>query len=244
MEPCTIPVRLRCFPCENHNHQHPTCSSIQRLCFVCAIRFLQLDCPPRTRCERIKCLTCHTTCDPRTLHPSTFYEKDFLLMSLDTCHDYTCPYDCDFVGNHNMLERHLFNTCPHRFVFCEACLYFVRESDVQHKIVCPRYEACRFCHVFLPQRELSHHLSSSHGKKYCRYCRDVIDVESSHEENCMYRLVRCSCCHTSMHLHLFFQHVKTMRENQLSMIQRLETELVKEKNKFRDLERATPVDIE
>lgn len=195
-ESVRVPVRLTCFPCDVKPGQ-PSCNSITRVCLCCAREYLQLN---KKRGDRIairKCLTCPATVQCAHLSSYNSYEKDFLIMSLDTRDDYQCPHECSFQGTQNNLNHHLHSECPRRIVFCKLCrAVYPAEDENAHAAVCPERFCCVKCNEHIPIYEQKAHYQDMHDMQKCRFCHELVESNgfSAHYEACPERPRDCPQC--------------------------------------------------
>lgn len=225
-----IPVRLL-FPCVERPGEI-RCNSIQRYCLLCARRYLELN---KSRAERpciIKCPLCPATLNPRRLNASAAYEKDFLLMTIDTRNDIRCPYDekgCKFDGNHMDLHKHVVSECPHRKVYCQLChATYTASLEDDHVFECIGRVCCDVCEERIPHDDIDAHLRDEHHVARCGDCGGIIfydEEEDTHRIVCPMRPVQCTHCNefhpaSEYHNHLI-HHIDGVQANIHSINQNL-----------------------
>ena len=215
-----IPVRITGFACGKRERG---CNSCVRICYECAMRYLQLDRSVEERKSSIKCLTCSATLDPKTVFkPKTVMEKDYLYMSMDPCSNYRCiasASGCVYQGSQNEIDRHFTTSCPYRFIECR-CGELVSgvENVRRHRSKCLFYIRCpvKECKdTFVDKYEVETHLLREHGQMICAHteCRKVVNAEQFEQhikQDCIYRLVRCPCedCNLSVRFFDLHHHVR------------------------------------
>jgi len=195
MECPRVPVKFICFPCTKRDPSRPSCHSMSRSCLVCARNYLELNKAKETRSHRKKCLFCPEECYPEMLNASRAYEKDFLLMSMDTEKTHKC-HSCDFTGGQTELDHHLRLECPDRFEYCTHCRKSFQVSDNEHKRSCPLYVNCRMCPDYILADKIQEHYQSAHSRRLCSYCTGLFPMHEEHE--CGYQVVSCTICHANI----------------------------------------------
>lgn len=208
---CRIPVRFKCFPCPNDPGK-PNCSSVIRVCLSCAREYLQLNKPRSHRVEERKCLLCPAVCAPRRLNATLAYEKDFLIMTMDT-NTYSCFHSeqgCDFTGRQNELDRHIQHECPHRTIFCTYCntFYMARDMDT-HKRECSGWFLCHYCQQYVQVEKMDAHYREHHVER-CNQCGEFVssgDLQQHKHTRCLFRNVECTLCNTRMYACLLRDHL-------------------------------------
>lgn len=193
LDPARVPVRFTCFPCVR-DMSRPSCNSITRVCLMCAREYLQLNQPRHERDATRKCLICNATCSPSMLNATSAYEKDYLIMSLDTIQRFSCS-KCPFEGTHHELDHHYCTTCPERYEHCRTCRRSFQASDQGHKMRCPEYIECSECREYIHIGIMYDHYLVDHQMEYCAYCTDWYKVETNHPVHCPKRFVECLECH-------------------------------------------------
>lgn len=176
----SVPVRLKCFPCDTRRNG-PTCNSVIRVCLSCARGYLQLNTPREERDLWRKCLVCSSFTAPPLLNAKSAYEKDYLVMSMDKRTDIECPHEgCSFTGNQNELDRHLGTECTFRVAYCQDCREFYRcDKWETHCKTCRGWRECILCKKKLRRRDLRQHQQHDHnlntsGRSGCSWCKKVL----------------------------------------------------------------------
>ena len=200
--PPLIPVWFTCFPCRR-DPANPTCSSLCRVCMTCARKYLESDMKKAERSTRKRCLQCQAFVNPKTLTVSNpGYEKDFLMMSLDSRKRHCIFHDrgCEYMGTQMEILHHSLQECAERDKPCDGCHKVMRANKLsKHIEECNYYEACPYeknCGYWL-KRKMEDHLRDVHQRKVCSLCSDMVpleDVEQHEQEECVMRLLKCTIC--------------------------------------------------
>jgi hypothetical protein len=219
LEKCVIPVEITCFGCATIQTK-PSCFSFQRVCFVCATMYMELNKPYHKRSTTKRCLICPAECNPRALSEKTWYRKDFMLMRMDTSIDVHCPCEkCSFTGSHIDVEKHYTGDCPYTITSCLCNTYVSRCDMISHKKQCSFYRECSKCSEFLLVTEYERHLQDIHNMIVCLVCKDItsLDIADHLEQECNFRLVHCVHCRKyirskELHQH-YVEHAVEIRYN-------------------------------
>ena len=190
-----IPVELTCFPCGKDTSKI-TCFSLQRMCYFCAIRFLELDVDPEKREFHKKCLFCGTMVRLNEVRTLKAFRYDFSLMNADS-RKLVCLYCRDFKGYSIQIIRHMAETCVESPKECICGDIFTLSTEKQHKLSCHHYRVCMECLESIPETEFRSHQFQQHHKTQCSACHLYIDNEEfiHHTvQKCMERLVSCDLC--------------------------------------------------
>lgn len=214
------PVHMLPFPCKTHNNIQqgiPSCNDTVIVCMPCAQQYLHMNqFPVHSRPDRVKCLICESTCNPRTLFRSAdAFQKDFTYMRLDNTNNYPCFHEelgCKFTGTQSSLDRHLRHQCLYRTVKC-ICGFYCKAVEMDHHIlVCSHHKSCTFC-LPLQKRfsidEISQHIIQEHGKVACTSCSEWIDCDKRniHEDQCPQKIIACEICNQFCYQGYFEEHV-------------------------------------
>lgn len=189
-----IPVRFICFRCEATTGR-PTCNSMFRCCLLCARTYLELNKVRSDRTSYKKCPLCPCKVDPRTLSAKNAYEKDFVLMDLDSRNNHRCIHEeCSFTGSQLDLNRHISSECEYRLVNCCECksAYFPFLQRDRHVSECTQYLSCPVCAERVPKRVYEYHVVQQHRYERCSDCG--IFVPPMH--NCPNKMIVCKFCHS------------------------------------------------
>lgn len=211
-----IPVRFLCFDCPRNNHQ-PTCNSMTRVCIQCAREYLQLNKPIAKRTAKRKCLLCPATISCQNITPQQAYEKDYLLMRLDTKPDYPCFHeDCRFTGTQMELDHHLQHDCLFRNVCCPHCKkhHPLHRTD-DHKKRCSGFTTCVFCSERTPTSLMRDHVLETHQKTFCTDCKTFIQTETmqDHPKKCPFHRRQCPYCRNKLFASGYYSHVSKHLED-------------------------------
>lgn len=215
-----VPVRFLCWPCVSKQGQ-PKCNSMTRVCITCARHYLELNQPRDERTPQRKCLTCPAIVRLSRLCAKNAYEKDYLLMSMDSRTDIPCPREdegCFFTGNQNELDRHLQSHCAFRTKWCQYCTTLYK-ANVNHASQCRGHTMCTMCTSYVPSIKLVEHKQEVHGIWTCYECKASVSVENRNQhcrEECPERFVSCEICHMGIKAKKYnthcLQHVVTMSQ--------------------------------
>lgn len=220
-----VPVRLF-FPCQKTSEQM-TCNSVQRYCLKCAQNYLELNKPIYERSPSVKCLLCPARLYPQQLTEQA-YEKDFLLMQLDTRTNIQCPYEpCTFTGTHYDVNTHVSSQCPYREKKCTLCQsVFMAREETDHEQVCIGRVMCEFCDMNVPFMDFTKHLQEEHNIIKCKECMMTFFQDETDDHQCPMRFVRCLYCiqqcramnyksHILTHIH-YLQNMNFQKEYEIS----------------------------
>jgi len=222
-----LPVKLRSnlFRCKRHPGK-PSCHDVTRLCLFCARKYLHMDKPMEERPETIKCLTCPKQVDPRRIRrPDFAYERDWMLMAMDTQKDHKCFYSpdgCSFVGDQSQLLRHIQTQCSYRLTGCKCGKIYPLHRMREHVHNCSLYRRCYFCNeteeVFIQIDQVVHHVENVHHMKYCfnNGCTLTVPIHEykNHcEQQCIFRIVQCAICDQSFMFHSLKTHMYDHLQN-------------------------------
>ena len=243
LDDCLIPVEIICFGC-GVTQLKPSCFSFNRVCYLCANKYLELDRPFHQRSPVKRCIFCPAECNPRTLSEKTWYRKDFLLMQMDTS-IVKCPNEnCDFQDIHVTVDRHYTKDCDHTITACVCNTYVPRSEMIAHKKKCSFFRECFECSKFFLVSEYERHLQESHGMIVCMICKHLssLTLTDHLEKECVYRLIYCTYCHKfirskDLQEH-YIEHAVELKHNVSLLhntIEREQTKLLKITNMCNDL---------
>ena len=221
--PVRVPVKIKAgFACETKKARggvDKPCNAILRACVTCVRTYLQLHLPSSQREVRKKCLVCPETINLQMLRDSaSCYEKDYLLMSLDSCTDYGCFHEalgCSFKGGQNDLDHHLQNDCEFRKMWCSCGTVYIAGEAQKHKETCPHYLRCLVggCTTYVRTNgELYEHLRQEHGVIRCCHmdCQELLPIDEYEDHiklTCLSRRVTCEDCNRTIRATCFKNHL-------------------------------------
>lgn len=158
LETCRVPVEITGFPCYSPDTIH--CHTMIRYCKACCIHLFELDRPPHERKQYLKCLYCDANMNPQSLATWPF-RTDHFLIRRDVAQDIPCPR-CDYCApNHQHLEKHCGETCPHKVTMVE--------EEKQDMVVCAECDKCTLlC--------MNEHLETECMMRWvpCKYCKEKV----------------------------------------------------------------------
>ena len=203
-----IPVKLKCFSCaevefekyppqQNEEKEddlsfHPPCSSFLRLCFFCAVQYLELHKNITERSSQKKCLFCPQYSLPPLLTFENALDIDFgLLKILSDLQDHQDHQDrqdrqdhhqppptllsCQFCHEYSTNDRlkmlaHIQKYCMEFKFPCPCTELIARKDWVHHIQECGLYSFCTQCEKWVDQMTFSKHMKELHCQCLCSYC--------------------------------------------------------------------------
>jgi len=239
LQPPLVPVEFICFPCPTEKGR-PGCHAIQRVCWMCARRFLELDSSHRS--FRKRCLYCQATVQAEeVLTEEVSFRFDFRLMSQEKTVR-SCPLseNCEFRGTPMELYTHGKNSCAYRWIRCHSpsCQqnYRVHQEQDHARQCASGFEACPAlnCSRWISNQNKNYrtdHLRETHGVTACFDCDELVsqteqDAMSHHlERTCPKRMVKCEICQKHVMRGDLVRHYQKDLELARSRRQTLETRI-------------------
>jgi len=239
LEDCIIPVEMTIFQCTLT--QDINCYSFKRMCESCVITYLELDKKYSSRNTFKKCLFCCSWVNPQEIVGKTAYKKDYLLMSLDT-RKLPCK-NCDFVGNHLELEKHVVKECKKKLVECNCNVVGPKDfiESKEHRKACAFFKQCLECDEYIYNNDFENHLRDSHEMIVCQFCQKptVLKVQEHLQLECSLRKMECKHCPKTMVANQYLEHLiehtkdcktrlgllKDLKIKEMSLFQRLSSEI-------------------
>jgi len=130
------------------------CGSLSVVCFLCAVRFLEMNVAPAERTRKPSCPLCRSP-DKRKDTNHEGFSPAFLCMSLET-ESRSCPLCPSYAGTPIELYRHIRQDCPGWEIPCveHGCKnYHPRGKREEHQQTsCHAFQTCIMC-PFRIQRE-------------------------------------------------------------------------------------------
>ena len=199
-----VPVRFTCFDCCTRMDP-PNCHSVMRVCLYCAQEYLELNKQPHLRPVVKKCLTCPCFAYPRQLSFTNAFEKDFLLMSMDTRTDIQCQ--CGFIGNQNELDRHSGKDCSFRLVLQPVCITMTKHEG-----------RCKICTMYVTNME--DHLLYQHKYIRCPFCKIMVQESyfTIHYNECPENRIPCNTCKHAIPANRMKKHLQDHMQTALDNI--------------------------
>lgn len=211
LETCCVPVELTCFPCFSLTSVH--CYSFTRLCFQCAVSWLQLHLVPSQRpSSSLKCLYCEERVVPSQIEAKTGFRIDFFLSarhggeSDETGPDveWRCGACPETFPTRRGLEDHVLSRCEHTYRHLCPCGTYYASVATDHP--CTR---CVQCNEFIAVTKKARHDEEQHPGHFCHQCHQFVQSRPHHHQSteCIARHVVCDFCGLSFEAIHFVDHL-------------------------------------